>query len=131
MRPDLSRESSAGEFSRSERVGYQIQRELAMLIAKKANDPRLRGLTIAEVRINSDLTEATVYVTGKEPEREKETLRALGKASGFFRKNLARQLQMRGVPRLGFVYDHSFDQADRLLALIGDAVVPENVVPEK
>ncbi|MBT8419706.1 MAG: 30S ribosome-binding factor RbfA [Gammaproteobacteria bacterium] len=113
------------EFNRAERVAYQIQRELAVLITKETSDPRLRGLTISEVKINSDLTEATVYVTGKEAAKIEETLATLWRAAGFLRKNLARRLNARGVPKLKFVYDRSFDQAAQLLALIDDAVISE------
>nr|VFJ92109.1 MAG: ribosome-binding factor A [Candidatus Kentron sp. H]VFJ93005.1 MAG: ribosome-binding factor A [Candidatus Kentron sp. H]VFJ99859.1 MAG: ribosome-binding factor A [Candidatus Kentron sp. H] len=116
------------EFSRSERVAYQIQRELALLMTKETSDPRLRGLTISEVEINADLTEVTVYITGKEPEKTEETLAALGWASGFFRKNLARRLRVRGVPKLKFAYDHSFDRASHLLALIDKAVASDDSV---
>nr|VFJ70582.1 MAG: ribosome-binding factor A [Candidatus Kentron sp. FM]VFJ77660.1 MAG: ribosome-binding factor A [Candidatus Kentron sp. FM]VFK24867.1 MAG: ribosome-binding factor A [Candidatus Kentron sp. FM] len=113
------------EFSRTERVAYQIQRELAALITKDTGDPRLRGLTVSDVRINSDLTEATVYITGTASTKTEEIMATLGRASGFFRKNLARRLRARGVPKLKFVYDHTFDQAAHLLALIDSAVVRE------
>ncbi|VFM95631.1 MAG: ribosome-binding factor A [Candidatus Kentron sp. G] len=115
------------EFSRAERVAYQIQRELAVSITKDTGDPRLRGLTVSDVRINSDLTEATVYITGTTSTKTEteEIMATLGRASGFFRKNLARRLRARGVPKLKFVYDHTFDQAAHLLALIDNAVVRE------
>lgn len=106
------------EFNRSERMAYQIQRELAASIAKEANDPRLRGLTIAEVRINSDLSTATVYITGKDSSAVEDVLAALRSASGFFRKKLASRLQARNVPKLKFTYDYSFDRAAQLQALI-------------
>jgi len=93
------------------------------LIAKEVNDPRLRGLTISEVTISRDLAQATVYVTGEASSTSDEILVVLRKASGFLRKNLARRIRAKGVPRLEFVYDHSFDKAARLLDLIDNAVV--------
>nr|VFK27347.1 MAG: ribosome-binding factor A [Candidatus Kentron sp. MB]VFK33599.1 MAG: ribosome-binding factor A [Candidatus Kentron sp. MB]VFK76276.1 MAG: ribosome-binding factor A [Candidatus Kentron sp. MB] len=110
------------EFSRSERMSYQIQRELAALLLRDVSDPRLQNLTISEVRVNRDLAQATVYFTGQDNiAKTEETLAALRQASGFFRKNLANRLRARGVPKLKFVYDHHLDRANQLVALIDEA----------
>nr|VFJ89064.1 MAG: ribosome-binding factor A [Candidatus Kentron sp. LFY]VFJ91921.1 MAG: ribosome-binding factor A [Candidatus Kentron sp. LFY] len=108
------------EFNRAERMAYHIQRELSALLVREISDPRLRNLTISEVEISRDLTHATVYFTGQDTMNMEETLIALRRASGFFRKNLAARIRARGVPKLEFVHDHSFDQATRLLALIDE-----------
>nr|VFK11424.1 MAG: ribosome-binding factor A [Candidatus Kentron sp. LPFa]VFK27608.1 MAG: ribosome-binding factor A [Candidatus Kentron sp. LPFa]VFK63101.1 MAG: ribosome-binding factor A [Candidatus Kentron sp. UNK]VFK70726.1 MAG: ribosome-binding factor A [Candidatus Kentron sp. UNK] len=114
------------EFNRAERMSYHIQRELSALIARDISDPRLRNLTISDVKISRDLTEATVYFTEQDTLKKEETLAALRKASGFLRKNLASRIRARGVPRLRFVHDQSFDQATRLLALIDNAVAHDS-----
>nr|VFK46545.1 MAG: ribosome-binding factor A [Candidatus Kentron sp. TC] len=114
------------EFSRAERMAYHIQRELSASIARDINDPRLRNLTISDVRISRDLTQATVYFAKQDALESEETLVALRKASGFLRKNLAARIRARGVPRLEFAHDRSFDQAARLLALIDNAVVRDS-----
>nr|VFJ54584.1 MAG: ribosome-binding factor A [Candidatus Kentron sp. FW]VFJ54678.1 MAG: ribosome-binding factor A [Candidatus Kentron sp. FW] len=110
------------EFSRTERVAYQIQRELAALLVREVSDPRLHDLTISEVRISRDLGQATIYFTVEDPDRAQETLVALQRASGFLRKCLANRVHARSIPRLQFVFDRSFDQATHLLALIEKAV---------
>jgi len=118
------------EFGRAERVAYQIQRELAALIVRDISDPRLRTLTISEVKVSRDLAQATVYFTGEDTVKTKETLAALQRASGFFRKNLASRIRARSVPTLRFVYDHSFDEAAHLSALIDKVVAPAITQPD-
>ena len=39
------------EFGREERVGAEIQRELALLIREEVDDPRIANPTIQEVRV--------------------------------------------------------------------------------
>nr|VFK55077.1 MAG: ribosome-binding factor A [Candidatus Kentron sp. TUN]VFK56861.1 MAG: ribosome-binding factor A [Candidatus Kentron sp. TUN]VFK60926.1 MAG: ribosome-binding factor A [Candidatus Kentron sp. TUN] len=114
------------EFNRAERMAYQIQRELAVLIVRNVSDPRLHNLTISEVDVSRDLAAATVYFAGEGIVNTEETLAVLQRASGFFRKKLANRIRARSVPRLKFVYDHSFDQASRLLTLIDDAVIRDS-----
>ena len=52
------------EFSRTLRVGEQIQRQLATIIQHEMKDPRLSGMvTVADVEVSRDLTHARVYVS--------------------------------------------------------------------
>ncbi|MBW2633909.1 MAG: ribosome-binding factor A, partial [Deltaproteobacteria bacterium] len=50
-------------FSRSDRVGGQIQRALSDLLHKNVGDPRLEGTTITGVRMTRDLRIAKIYFT--------------------------------------------------------------------
>nr|VFK42309.1 MAG: ribosome-binding factor A [Candidatus Kentron sp. SD]VFK48212.1 MAG: ribosome-binding factor A [Candidatus Kentron sp. SD]VFK79812.1 MAG: ribosome-binding factor A [Candidatus Kentron sp. SD] len=114
------------EFGRSERMAYHIQRELAALITREISDPRLQNLTISEVRVSRDLTQATVYFTKQNTEKTEKIMEALRRASGFLRKNLAGRIRARSVPKLEFVHDDSFDQATRLLALIDEVAIHDS-----
>ena len=62
------------EFGRSERMAYHIQRELAALITREISDPRLQNLTISEVRVSRDLTQATVYFTKQNTEKTEKIM---------------------------------------------------------
>ena len=53
----------AGEFSRTSRIGDQLQKELASLIQFEVKDPRLGMVTINEVRVAKDLGYADIYYT--------------------------------------------------------------------
>lgn len=109
----------AKEFSRTQRVGGQIQRELAQIIQQEVRDPRVGFITISEVEVSRDFGHAKIFVTLLDPKQDVvETLRALNKAGGFLRKLLGKRIVMRVVPELHFVYDNSLDTGARVDALL-------------
>lgn len=111
------------EFSRSRRVGEQIQRELAELVQRELKDPRLGMVTISGVDVSRDLTVAKIYFTVLTPEHDvKQTLKGLTNAAGFLRRELGHRMQLRVVPELRFFYDSSIENGSRLSALIDRAV---------
>lgn len=116
---------------RMQRLGDQIQRELAVLIRDDVNDPRLTGfVTISSVKVSSDLGYADVYVTIMEPElndamskhSHEESLKVLNNAAGFLRTELSHRLKTRTTPRLRFHYDEVTAQGNYMMDLINKAV---------
>ena len=134
-------ESSA----RLQRVGDQIQRDLATLIQMELNDPRVGMVSITGVDVSRDLALAKIYVTvlnslGDDSEVNSETLahpgdlekleiednvKALNKASGYLRTLLARRLKLRVIPKLQFIYDGSVERGRQLSNLIDDALAAD------
>lgn len=116
----------AREFSRTQRVGEQLQRELAQLIPQEVKDPRLGFVTVNAVTISRDLAYADVYVTvlGKEdsPEAIAASVKILNRASGFLRGRIAQLIKLRIVPSLRFHYDSSVARGAKLSSLIEQAV---------
>jgi len=111
------------EFSRSQRVGEQIQRSLSILIQQEIRDPRLGMTSVSAVQVARDLSVAKVYVTVLgDDDAVKASLEVLKNAAGFLRSSLARQMRTRVVPELRFIYDHSLEEGVRLGALINKAV---------
>ena len=53
----------AQEYSRTQRVADQIQRELAALIQREVKDPRVGMATVSAVEVSRDLSHAKVFVT--------------------------------------------------------------------
>ncbi len=127
------------EYSRTQRVADQIQRELATLIQLEMKDPRLGMVTVSAVELSRDMSYAEVYVTVLEQADSAEvelTLKILSGAAGFLRTRLAKRVQLRAVPHLRFHYDESVARGQRLSALIDQAVSkdrkrPDNAVEEE
>ncbi|HHH13893.1 MAG TPA: 30S ribosome-binding factor RbfA [Thiolapillus brandeum] len=113
------------EFSRADRVGAQMQRELALLLRDEAKNPRLAEVTIQEVRVTRDLSHAKVYFTVLDSEEAPLFTEMLGHAAGFLRKRLGQIMKLRTVPELHFVYDRSIEEGQRLSALIEKAVASD------
>jgi ribosome-binding factor A len=81
------------------------------------SDPRLQSVTITAVKLSPDLQVATVYFTSHEADIQ-EALKGLNSASGFLRKQLAEQLDVRRVPTLRFFFDESIERASRIEDLL-------------
>ncbi len=117
------------DFSRTDRVGDQILKELAVCLQREVRDPRMNMVTVTAVKLTRDLKYARVFVTfmGKETAADiKASLKALTKAKGFFRSYLGKVMKLRQVPELTFVYDESIIRGANLSALIDKAVKTEN-----
>ena len=53
----------AKEYSRTQRIGDQMQRELAELIRREVKDPRVGLVTITAVDVSRDVGHAKVFIT--------------------------------------------------------------------
>lgn len=114
----------AKEFSRSERVGDYVRRELALIIQREVRDPRLGMVSITAVDVSRDISHARVHFTllgSDTAEDAKPCTDVLNKAAGFLRSALARDASMRSVPKLRFVFDSSIGRGRDLEALISRA----------
>ena len=118
----------AKEYSRTQRIAEQIQRDLAQLIQREIKDPRIGMVTISYVKVARDLGYAEVYFTvmpfGDRTEDESVSAASavLKDAAGFLRTELASNMQLRTVPKLRFHYDASIDRGRRLHSLIEQTV---------
>ena len=114
------------DFPRARRVADQMQRELSELIRLEVKDPRVGMLTLTEVEVTRDMDHAKVFFTtlGGKPEHE-ACLQGLQRASGFLRTQLSQRMQLRQVPKLSFVYDHSVERGVQLAQLIESAVAED------
>ena len=108
---------------RPQKVADLIQRELADLLRSEVRDPRVGLVTLTSVDVSPDLSHAKVFFTLLDKERQGETTKALQRAAGFLRSQLARRMKMYTTPELRFSYDESVERGDRLSQLI-DSVVP-------
>ena len=111
------------EYSRTRRIGEQLKRELAVLVRTEADDPRLLMVSITAVEVTRDLAYATVYITLLgDPEQRAPVLAALNHNAVAFRRILGKQLHVRTIPKLTFVYDEVIERGAALSKLIDSAV---------
>ena len=115
----------AQEYSRTQRVADQIQRELAALIQREVKDPRVGMATVSAVEVSRDLSHAKVFVTilngGEDQQGMTELVKALNNASGFLRSQLGQRMKLRIVPTLRFHFDDSLSRGNYLSNLIDQA----------
>jgi ribosome-binding factor A len=118
------------EYSRTQRIGDQMQRELSQLIQREIKDPRVGLVTVTAVEVSRDLSNAKVFVTvmGRDADDAaavEESRKVLQGAAGFLRMQLGKAMQLRTVPQLRFHYDASIRRGVELSALIERAVAED------
>ena len=119
---------------RINRINDLVQKELMDILKRESNDPRLNNLNITGVEVSRDLSVAKIYYTdfisvgyvklseddtdsGKSNDdnhKRNSVKKALDKASGFLRRELARRCDLRKTPELRFIYDKSIDQGSNI-----------------
>lgn len=118
----------AKQYSRAQRVGDQIQRELAMLIPREVKDPRLGFVTLTGVDVSRDLGHAKVFITlmnSEERETVDANLELLNEAAGYLRMLLGKAIKIRSIPQLRFYYDDSVSRGAYLSSLIDRAMASD------
>ncbi len=106
--------------NRPTRVAHEFQRELSSLLARGLKDPRITGfITVTGAKMSPDLKEVVAYVSihGEDAECVR-TFAGLRAAAGFLQREVARNLALRWVPHLRFVYDPSVAEGDKIERLL-------------
>ena len=113
----------AQEFSRTERLRHQLQREIAMILQREVKDPRVSMVTVSDVEVSRDLAYAKVFVTflHDDDDQVKAGLKVLNQASGFIRSLLGKRIKARVVPELKFQHDGSLNEGIRMSRLVDEA----------
>ncbi len=103
-------------------MGETVRHAMAGILARATfRDPDLQALemvTVSEVVMSPDLKQATAFVSMMGRDDTDDTVAALNRAAGRIRGELGRLLDAKFTPRLQFERDPSFDEADRVEALI-------------
>ncbi len=108
-----------GDGRRPERVGEALLRELSALLYRDLKDPRLRGVTLTEVKLTPDLRHGRVYFSHLEgAARGRSAVEGFRSAAGFIRQRIGRGLGLRYAPELEFEYDPGIERAARIDALL-------------
>lgn len=105
--------------TRAARIGVLIQRVVASSLQRELHDPRLRGVTITEVRVTGDLQIARIYWTlltdpNKARGERKRAEQALRQSAGRLRSHVGHKAGMRLTPQLEFIYDELPTQAHEI-----------------
>jgi ribosome-binding factor A len=103
------------DYQRANRVGDLLIELISDLLRKEIRDPRLGGVTLTGAKVSKDLRHARIYFSllGGRGDRRGVTA-GLKSATGFIRAKLGKQLQLKFVPALEFVYDETEDEARRI-----------------
>jgi ribosome-binding factor A len=97
-----------------------IRDEIALMILRDLNDPRLTGLpSITRVKVSDDLSLADIFISVMgTPGQQSAALHALQHSAGMMRGRFAKMLSIRTVPRLKFHMDENLKKELAVLELL-------------
>lgn len=78
------------------------------------------NITISEVRCSPDLKHAKAYTMTLGGMRLEEVLEALNEAAPLFQKEINRKSNLKFTPRVNFIKDKSFDEAQKIETIINN-----------
>ena len=116
------------EFSRTDRVAQQIQKEIAVILQREIKDPRLGMVTVSAVEVSRDLSYAKIFITVFNTQDEgaaKQSAKVLNEATGYIRSLLGKRIRARIMPELKFVVDNSLMEGMRISNLV-DSIIRED-----
>jgi ribosome-binding factor A len=107
------------DYKRRDRVGVMLREKIALILLHKSRDPRLQNITITNVEISDDLRRAKIFYLSRGKEVEIQLLqKALEKASGFIKQELAQEHILRVMPELFFQVDDSWQRGERVADIL-------------
>ncbi len=110
------------QSTRMERISDLMVVEISKILFRKVKDPRVRHVTVMDVKVTRDLKTATVFFSLLMDDLDKnEALAGLNRAAGFIRSELFRTLRIKSVPSLTFKIDPSVEYGAHIDKLLNTA----------
>lgn len=118
------------------RIQAVIQKNLSEIILYQLKNPLVSYVSVNAVRMKDDYSSCKVYVSDINPERTEEIVRFLTNNSKKIRTMLSKMLDIYKTPELIFVADKSFEEEQRMKAIVDAAnnrkcVTLADVFPEE
>ena len=103
---------------RRDRINDAVKEEMAQII-RDTKDPRIAGalVSITAAQVSGDLKFAKIYFSVLGGDKA-EVLKGLKSASGFFRSELAKRINLRITPELFFEYDGSAEYGANISSIL-------------
>jgi len=111
---------------RVQRVASELKKVISLSLRAKVKDAKLSLVSITEVELSKDLSFAKVYYSCLIQADKEYVVDAFKKSKGFFRSTIAKELQLRIVPELKFIYDDSLEYGMKMEEKIGEALMADS-----
>ncbi len=109
------------QFKRSDRLAEQMRRDISTLLETELAEIGVGMVTFTRVRLTDDLRHAKVYYSFLGNKEDRERIAGyLESHSGRIRSQVGRQLHVRHIPELAFVFDPSVEESIRIEQLLNE-----------
>lgn len=120
----------SGGSNRLDRINEELKKEISNIINYEVKNSQITGMiTVTKVKVSPDLSFARVYVSMINSKSVKDTLAGLKSASGFIRRRIAENINLRITPELVFEFDDSLvygEKIDKILNEIMKDIKPKD-----
>jgi ribosome-binding factor A len=103
---------------RIDRINKELLRMISTLLHSKIKKEDVRGAIVTEVDTLKDLSHAKVYYTLVDEKKRELVQEALDKVAGQVRAHLSKEMRLRTVPEIEFIFDDSEIKARSIDALL-------------
>lgn len=109
---------------RTEQIASTLRRNLAEVLMREMNDPRLEGamVSVTEVKVSPDHHWAEVYISVLPEGAQTRVLHALRHASRHLHSLLRKRLPIRVVPKLDFRLDKTIKRQAEIFDAIHEGL---------
>lgn len=114
--------------NRFERANSQLQKQIALILQNKMNDPRLSPfIYVSQVNVTPDFQYCKIKIAlDNDDEYElKKTIQILQKSEGFIKRELAKVTRMPHVPKLQFEIDKGTSASIRINEILQTLNIPK------
>lgn len=120
---------SGTSSKRAVRVGDQLLREVADLLARKVKDPRVKGTTLTGIHLSNDLRHAKIFFSHIGDEQAiRSAQEGLESAKGFIKREVSLGMELRYTPEIVFRHDPSLRvgaHMERVLRSLRPGALPD------
>src|SRR5512135_1553695 len=115
---------------RLQRIADRVRQELSDMLIRELSDPRLKLISVTDVKVDKELAFADIFVSAVEgSSRSAEVLHGLESASGYIRRTLAARVELRVFPKLRFHWDPTPEHADHIEKVLAELRNKKKNVP--
>lgn len=110
---------------KQDRVAERVRIILSELLLREVSDPRLKHITVTEVKLDPELMFADVFVNALgDEDRHEDVMHGLERARGFLRREVGKRVRLRNAPDLHFHWDVTLERGERINRLIAALDIP-------
>ena len=113
-----------------DRISEEVRHALDSLI-RQLNDPRIDGTwSLTRVEVTRDLRYAKAFVSILEDDKADGFMKALKSASGYLRRELGREVDLRYTPELLFERDRNIAYGIHISQVLNQLNIKEDAADE-
>ena len=112
---------------RIDRINKEFLRAISEILQTRIKREDVKDAILTNVNASKDLSYAKVYYTLINVKRREEVQKSLDIVSGQIRTLLGREMHLRTIPELHFIYDDSEEKARAMDALLDKVSVMDSV----